>query len=692
MAVVTRVDQNGVPLKQVQEESALGLQNLIQSLHQNGNLTPTSLSRSPSPEPVMPFMRLSEKIANRIASKDRWFSLEFFPPRTASGAVNLVGRFDRMFHGGPLFCDITWHSAGNPGGRKETSSMEIARTMLNYCGLDTMLHMCCVSQSAEVITRHLEWAKECGIRNILALRGDVPGHTDEWEPTPGGFNYATDLVKHIRKVFGDDFVIAVAGYPSGHPDAVSYEDDLKCLKEKVDAGADFIITQLFFEAKTFLKFVRDCRAIGITVPIIPGVMPIQGYHSLRSLVKLSKLDVPQEIMDVIEPIKENDAAIRNYGVHQAVTMCKELFESGEVFGIHIYTLNREVATIEILSSLGLWCGEPKRPLPWKTTANLKRKQEDVRPIFWASRPKSYVYRTQEWDEFPNGRWGDSSSPAFGELKDYHLFYLASKSNQKQLQTMWGEEITCVEDVSEIFTCYLSGEPNRYGNKVTRFPWNDDEVSSETMRVSSQLVSMNKRGVLTINSQPNVNGEPSSDPVVGWGAPNGYVYQKAYLEFFCSRENVAALLHILQDYPLVNYHVVNAKGTETITNTDRLKPNAVTWGVFPGAEVKQPTVVDPISFMSWKDEAFGLWLESWRTLYKEGSPSWHVIQFIHDTYFLVNLVDNDYVKGNVLFEIIERMLERCGNSKGDCRVGDIEDECIATKRLKVSEEEMSLSND
>eukprot|EP00057_Strongylocentrotus_purpuratus_P008764 XP_011663238.1 PREDICTED: methylenetetrahydrofolate reductase [Strongylocentrotus purpuratus] len=687
MAVVTRVDQNGVPLKQVQEESALGLQNLIQSLHQNGNLTPTSLSRSPSPEPVMPFMRLSEKIANRIASKDRWFSLEFFPPRTASGAVNLVGRFDRMFHGGPLFCDITWHSAGNPGGRKETSSMEIARTMLNYCGLDTMLHMCCVSQSAEVITRHLEWAKECGIRNILALRGgrdvsmeiartmlnycgldtmlhmccvsqsaevitrhlewakecgirnilalrgDVPGHTDEWEPTPGGFNYATDLVKHIRKVFGDDFVIAVAGYPSGHPDAVSYEDDLKCLKEKVDAGADFIITQLFFEAKTFLKFVRDCRAIGITVPIIPGVMPIQGYHSLRSLVKLSKLDVPQEIMDVIEPIKENDAAIRNYGVHQAVTMCKELFESGEVFGIHIYTLNREVATIEILSSLGLWCGEPKRPLPWKTTANLKRKQEDVRPIFWASRPKSYVYRTQEWDEFPNGRWGDSSSPAFGELKDYHLFYLASKSNQKQLQTMWGEEITCVEDVSEIFTCYLSGEPNRYGN---------------------------------------------NDPHL------------AYLEFFCSRENVAALLHILQDYPLVNYHVVNAKVYHNVT--DRLKPNAVTWGVFPGAEVKQPTVVDPISFMSWKDEAFGLWLESWRTLYKEGSPSWHVIQFIHDTYFLVNLVDNDYVKGNVLFEIIERMLERCGNSKGDCRVGDIEDECIATKRLKVSEEEMSLSND
>ncbi|XP_071477155.1 methylenetetrahydrofolate reductase (NADPH)-like, partial [Diadema antillarum] len=462
MAVVTPVDQNGVPLTSA-DAAKTDLQEILQNLSQNGHITPKSLSRSPSPSP--PFMRLSDKISCRIANKERWFSLEFFPPRTSSGAVNLVARFDRMFHGGPLFCDITWHSAGNPGGKAETSSMEIARTMLNYCGLDTMLHMTCVNQTAETITALLQRAKECGIRNILALRGDVPGHTD-WKPTPNGFNYAVDLVRHIKNEFGDDFVICVAGYPTGHPDAMSYEEDLKCLKDKVDAGADFIITQLFFEAKTFLKFVRDCRTLGITVPIIPGVMPIQGYHSLRSLVKLSKLDVPQKIMDVIEPIKENDAAIRNYGVHQAVSMCKELFDSDEVFGIHIYTLNREVATIEILKALGMWCEEPKRSLPWKTTANLKRKQEDVRPIFWASRPKSYVYRTQDWDEFPNGRWGDSSSPAFGELRDYHLFYLTSKSAPKELQSMWGEQITCVEDVHEIFTCYLTGTPNRYGKKVS----------------------------------------------------------------------------------------------------------------------------------------------------------------------------------------------------------------------------------
>ncbi|XP_071510178.1 methylenetetrahydrofolate reductase (NADPH)-like, partial [Diadema antillarum] len=206
MAVVTPVDQNGVPLTSA-DAAKTDLQEILQNLSQNGHITPKSLSRSPSPSP--PFMRLSDKISCRIANKERWFSLEFFPPRTSSGAVNLVARFDRMFHGGPLFCDITWHSAGNPGGKAETSSMEIARTMLNYCGLDTMLHMTCVNQTAETITALLQRAKECGIRNILALRGDVPGHTD-WKPTPNGFNYAVDLVRHIKNEFGDDFVICVA--------------------------------------------------------------------------------------------------------------------------------------------------------------------------------------------------------------------------------------------------------------------------------------------------------------------------------------------------------------------------------------------------------------------------------------------------------------------------------------------------
>ncbi len=182
-------------------------------------------------------------------------------------------------------------------------------------------------------------------------------------------------------------------------------------------------------------------------------------------MKLSKLEVPQEIIDAIEPIKDNDEAIRNYGVDLAFDLCKQLLDSGRVNGLHFYTLNREVATIQILKRLGMWCEEPKRSLPWKPTANHNRCQEAVRPIFWRARPKSYVHRTSDWEEFPNGRWGNSSSAVFGELSDYYLFYLKTRATKEDLLKMWGHELTCEQDVFDVFYNYISGEPNRDGVKV-----------------------------------------------------------------------------------------------------------------------------------------------------------------------------------------------------------------------------------
>ncbi|XP_029410345.1 methylenetetrahydrofolate reductase isoform X2 [Nannospalax galili] len=598
--------------------------------------------------------RLREKMRRRMESGDKWFSLEFFPPRTAEGAVNLISMFDQMAAGGPLFIDVTWHPAGDPGSDKETSSMMIASTAINYCGLETMLHMTCCQQRQEDITGHLHRARELGLKNILALRGDPVG--DHWETEEGGFSCATDLVKHIRSEFGDYFDICVAGYPKGHPEAGSFEEDLKHLKEKVSAGADFIITQLFFESNTFFSFVKACTEMGISCPILPGIFPLQSYTSLRQLVKLSKLEVPKKIKDVIEPIKDNDAAIRNYGIELAVSLCRELLDSGLVPGLHFYTLNRKVATMEVLKRLGMWTEDPKRPLPWAISAHPKRREEDVRPIFWASRPKSYIYRTQDWDEFPNGRWGNSSSPAFGELKDYYLFYLKSKSPRNELLKMWGEELTSEESVFEVFEHYLSGEPNRHGYKVTCLPWNDDPLAAETSLMKEELLRVNRLGILTINSQPSINGKPSSDPIVGWGPSGGYVFQKAYLEFFTSRETVQALLQVLKKYELrVNYHIVDVKG-ENITNAPELQPNAVTWGIFAGREIIQPTVVDPVSFMFWKDEAFALWIEQWGKLYEEESPSRMIIQYIHDNYFLVNLVDNEFPLDNCLWQVVEDTFE------------------------------------
>jgi len=615
-------------------------------------------SKESSPAPTGEYVPLINKIHQRIQAKDKWFSMEFFPPRTKDGATNLLHKFENMGAGGPLFCDITWHPAGDPGSDKETSCVTIADAMLNYIGLETMLHMTCCNMTTAEIKKHLERIKSKGIRNILALRGDPPVGQEDWEGNNDGFNYATDLVKFIRENFGNHFNICVAGYPNGHPDATSYEDDLMHLEEKVAAGSDFIITQLFFETQHFLQYVRDCKARGIDIPIIPGILPIQGYASLRHICKLGKMDVPEFITRDITPIKDNDEAIRKYGIDFAVKQCRELLDSGLVDGLHFYTLNREVATIQILKQLGMWLQNPQKTLPWK----VERLAEAIRPIFWSSRPQSYIHRTREWEEFPNGRWGDSSSPAFGDLKDYHIFYLKSKFSKKALLPMWGEKLESEKDVYEIFSCYLSGEKNRHGELVKCLPWNDYEIEldGETSLIKDKLISFNQRGILTINSQPNANAKPSEDKVLGWGDRGGFVFQKAYLEFFVSRRYESKLFETLalkEFSQRVNYHVVNHDGSFDKTNCDTIEPVAVTWGVFPGREIVHPTVVDPVSFRVWKDEAFALWLEKWGRLYADDDPSSSkILQDIHDSYLLVNLVDNNFPADSCLWDLLDKVLQ------------------------------------
>lgn len=157
--------------------------------------------------------------------------------------------------------------------------------------------------------------------------------------------------------------------------------------------------------------------------------------------------------------------MRQFGVDCSVKIIRELFDTGTAHGVHLYTLNREVAPIEILKRVGLWNESPTRPLPWKRTANHNRR-EDVRPIFWSSRPRSYVHRTQDWDEFPNGRWGNSSSPSFNDISNYYLFYLKCPFSKDEQRKMLGEELSCEQDVFDIFHCYVTREPNKHGQKVT----------------------------------------------------------------------------------------------------------------------------------------------------------------------------------------------------------------------------------
>jgi len=269
----------------------------------------------------------------------------------------------------------------------------------------------------------------------------------------------------------------------------------------------------------------------------------------------------------------------------------------------------------------------------------KREHENVRPIFWAHRRKSYVSRTDGWDEFPNGRWGDSRSPAFGELDGYGV---SLKMKPEDVVAKWGEP-TSVADVCKLFVNFLKGE-------LDRLPWNDEGIAPETVAMKDLLVMLNQNGYLTINSQPPVNGVSSDDKVFGWGGPNGYIYQKAYLEFFVAPEKFAMLEAKLKKRPTLTYFAVDTKGNLT-TNGKLEHTNAVTWGVFPSSEIIQPTVVDAQAFMAWKDEAFELWRQ-WAAAYPPLSQTATLMNQIADKWLLVNLVENDYIRESRLAELFD----------------------------------------
>jgi methylenetetrahydrofolate reductase (NADPH) len=605
--------------------------------------------------------KVHEKIAHKQETGKVFFSFEYFPPKTPSGVDNLYDRIDRMARVEPLFVDVTWGA----GGSTSDLTLEISGNIQRYFGLDVCMHLTCTNMPAGKVDEALNAANERGIRNIVALRGDPP-KGEEWHSIEGGFEHAVDLVRHIRKTFGDHFSICVAGYPEGHPAGLlegnlTYEEELHYLKEKVDAGGNFIITQMFYDTDRFLQFVKDCRNIGIQVPIIPGILPIQNYNGFERMTKFCKTHVPDEVLKALQPIKDDDAAVKEFGVRLGIDMCRRILQSGLVPGIHFYTLNLEKSVMSIIEGLDMI---PKnqsiRSLPWRPVTLDRRRHEDVRPIFWSNRPKSYISRTEGWDEFPNGRWGDNRSPAFGELTEHHLLGsggFRSKEEKEALHKAYGE-LNHFSDVCNVFLRYLNGE-------ISRLLWSEsDGLAKETMVIIEPLKWLNKHGLLTINSQPRVNGVPSSDVVFGWGGPGGYVYQKAYIEFFAKREVVEALLEASKSYPMITIFAVGSKDSDWLTNAKSTScANAVTWGVFPNREIIQPTVVDPYSFVVWKEEAFSIWTELWGRLYEKGSKSQQILQHIHDHFLLVNVVDNDYVAGDI-FRLFDDVVPKLSIQDGE----------------------------
>lgn len=617
--------------------------------------------------------KIIDKINLAIACKkdgqtiQPYFSLEFFPPKTEAGVENLYIRMDRMTSLQPIFIDITWGA----GGSTKDLTIAIAEYTQTYFGVDVLMHLTCTSMTNEDLKEVLLVARKCGIRNILALRGDPPKNSTKWKPIPNGCNNTIDLVKLIRQEHGDYFGIAVAGFPEGHPQNMdNMDEEMQFLKEKVDAGVDFILTQFFYDPIVFIDFVERCRNISINCPIIPGMMPIQSYISFQRMTSFCGTRVPVKIWQDLEPIRDDDEAVKAYGVEYCTEMCKTLLAK-DIVGFHFYTLNLEKSVISVLKELGIDDSvQSRRSFPWRGArtprADQKGSIEEVRPINWANRPKSYIKRTTTWDEFPNGRWGDGRSPAFGDLAETH-FYKPEGGTKEDRLAMWGESPISKDDVYSIFAKYLEGN-------IPIIPWCESPLSSETNILSSPLTTMNRHGFLTINSQPAVNGEKSDNADVGWGGVGGRVYQKAYVEFFTSPENLKLVIDTInKKYPNLNYHAVDCTGN-TFYSSGHKNVTTLTWGVFPNKGILQPTVFHPDTFLVWSKEAFQLWLTAWAALYDDETDSCALMYDIHDTFYLVAIIDNDYFDSelyNLFKEVIEKKEDSANESDGSLDSGIIE---------------------
>lgn len=272
------------------------------------------------------------------------FSLEFFPPKTEEAMFQLYETLKEVKNLNPGYISVTYGAGG--GTRDKT--IDIVTRAKREMGLESMAHLTCVGHSRQEIKSILDRLVASGIENVVALRGDPPQGETKFSPKPDGFSHASELASFIHASY--PLCIAVAGYPEGHIEAADKETDWNYLCQKVRAGADFIITQLFFDNKHFFIFERRMREKGVTVPIIPGIMPITNFNQILRFTRICGATIPQKLVADLERIQDNTEAVQEYGVEHATQQCKELIAHG-VPGIHFYTLNKSTATRDIIRAL-----------------------------------------------------------------------------------------------------------------------------------------------------------------------------------------------------------------------------------------------------------------------------------------------------------------------------------------------------
>ena len=286
-----------------------------------------------------------QRVADLLAAGRPTFSFEFFPPRTDEGEQTLWRAIRELEPLAPSFVDVTYGAGGSTRGR----TLSVVRRIVEDTSLTVVAHLTCVAASRAELLATIDELAQAGVRNVLALRGDPPGGPrEDWVATAGGFSHADELVALLHEQ--GDFCVGVAAFPEGHPESRDLDSDVRYLVKKCEAGADFAITQFFFDARHYFRLVRATRAAGCEVPIIPGVMPVTNVGQIERFAELSGAAFPPGLARRLHAVEDDPEAVRAIGVEVATDLCRELLAGGAP-GLHFYTLNRSTATREIHARL-----------------------------------------------------------------------------------------------------------------------------------------------------------------------------------------------------------------------------------------------------------------------------------------------------------------------------------------------------
>lgn len=596
-------------------------------------------------------------------------SFEFFAP-LSDGVEPLRRRVASLARAEPLFVSVV--GVGSEASARTALSLAL---LAKQQQLPACLHVSASDLSRDEAVALLEDAKASGVRNVIFESGVAA----QGSGATSHLSTSRELAEIARKVGGDYFCIGIVGFPRGGvSESGSFEADVSALAAAGVAGCvDFVLAAPAFDAVAITDFIAAVAGAGLLVPVIPSV-PVAGslsaYEAMAAAAGSRATPAEEALLREAAAADKSGAAFSAAASALASRLARNLLSSGATSVVHFVTLNQEFTLRSVLADLGLGGGSGggvRRRLPWRIAPDEARATEECRPIFWGNRAASYVARTARWTKYPAGRWSEGGSlgkndaaavsaegaavdesrtsdelvntrggaSEWGEL-DLDLYPTGSVEERRAL---WGTSPKDERAVWGVFAAYITGA-------VPRLPWCDlGGLAAETDALTGTLARLNAEGFLTINSQPCVNGAPSDSAVFGWGGDGGYVFQKAYIECFCPPGHLAALIDAAASdsaFASITWHAVNSSGSWHATNSrDRSRGgvNAVTWGVFPDREVIQPTVMAPAAFVgAWREEAFALWLSHWASIYEEDSDAHGLICDMHDNYYLVNAVDNNFL--------------------------------------------------